>query len=115
MDPATLALIASALGPALVTVFNKLAEKGVVEPALEKGLEPLRDLLTRGYDKKKDEAKLLKAMQAALPPVADRADPASQRWLNALAVLGNNPGLAARAAAVPRSLSADGCAGATAC
>ena len=61
MDPATLALLASEL----ITVLTKLLEKGVVDPALEKGLEPLRQRLTRPYDKAKDEAALRKAVEAA--------------------------------------------------
>ncbi len=102
MDPATLALIVSALGPALVTVFTKLAEKGLVDPALEKGLEPFRNLLTRGYDQKKDEARLTKALQAALP-----AGEADARLFFALSDLKANPALAARAAAAVVEMTGD--------
>ena len=48
MDPVTLAFIASALGAGLITATNKILEKGVIDPALEKGLESLRKLVSRG-------------------------------------------------------------------
>jgi len=64
MDPISVTL-AVALGPALFTAFEKLLEKGVIDPALEKGLEPLREWLTRPYDKKKEAAKLRAAVEAA--------------------------------------------------
>jgi formylglycine-generating enzyme required for sulfatase activity len=102
MDPATLALIVSALGPALVAVFTKLAEKGAIDPALEKGLEPFRNLLTRGYDKRKDEARLTKALQAALP-----AGEADARLFFALSDLKANPALATRAAAAVVEMTGD--------
>jgi formylglycine-generating enzyme required for sulfatase activity len=102
MDPATLALIASALGPALVAVLAKLAEKGLVDPALEKGLEPFRDWLTRGYDGKKDEARLAKALQAALP-----AGEADAKLFFALSDLKANPALATRAAAAVVEMTTD--------
>src|SRR3990172_999992 len=95
MDPVTLAAV---LGPALVTVLTKLAEKGVADPALK----PLTDWLEKrtlgGYNQKKAEADLLKAVKEALPPAGDSGDPSRQRWQNALAQLGSTPRLAARAA-----------------
>jgi len=95
MDPVTLAAV---LGPALVTVLTKLAEKGVADPALK----PLTDWLEKrtlgGYNQKKAEADLLKAVREALPPAGDSGDPARQRWQNALAQLGSTSRLAARAA-----------------
>ncbi|MBI3242718.1 MAG: SUMF1/EgtB/PvdO family nonheme iron enzyme [Chloroflexi bacterium] len=102
MDPATFALIASAPGPALVTVFTKLAEKGVIDPALEKGLEPFRDWLTGGYNVKKDEARLAKALQAALP-----ADEKDTRLFFAFSDLRASPGLATRAAAAVVEMTTD--------
>src|SRR3972149_5966558 len=93
MDPVTLAAV---LGPALVTVLTKLAEKGVADPALK----PLTDWLEKrtlgGYNQKKAEADLLKAVREALPPAGDSGDPARQRWQNALAQLGRTSRLAAR-------------------
>src|SRR3990172_7075012 len=72
MDPVTLAAV---LGPALVTVLTKLAEKGVADPALK----PLTDWLEKrtlgGYNQKKAEADLLKAVREALPPAGDSRDP----------------------------------------
>ncbi len=101
MDPVTLALIASSLGPALVAVFTKLAEKGVIDPALEKGLEPFRNWLTRGYDGKKDEARLTKALQAALPTDAEL------KLFLAFSDLKTDPALAVRAAAAVVEMTGD--------
>ena len=51
MDSITITL----LGSALLGVASKLLEKGIVDPALESGLEPLKNWLTNGYNKKKAE------------------------------------------------------------
>jgi hypothetical protein len=66
MDPVTLAL----LGAGLVAALTKLLEKGVIDPALDKGLEPVRQWLTRGYDKAKDEARLKAIVQKAVAQAA---------------------------------------------
>ncbi|MCI0555710.1 MAG: SUMF1/EgtB/PvdO family nonheme iron enzyme [Anaerolineae bacterium] len=57
MEPFSTALLATALYEAGKTVV----EKGVVDPALEKGLEPLKSWLTRGYDAKKADRELQSA------------------------------------------------------
>ncbi len=62
MDP----ILISLLGSALFGVASKLAEKGVVDPALESGLEPFKKWLTAGYQKKKAEKALQEAFEAAL-------------------------------------------------
>ena len=66
MDPVTLAFIAAALGTGLITATNELVKKGVIEPALEKGLDALRKFVTRGYEKKRDEEKLRKMIKAMI-------------------------------------------------
>ncbi len=58
MDSITWSLIIAGLGQGLVKALEKLLEKGVVDPALERGLGPLRSLITRGYDEVKDEEDL---------------------------------------------------------
>jgi len=60
------ALIASGIASALIAVANKLAEKGVIDPALESGFEPFRKWLTGGYQKKKAENELQKAFTEAI-------------------------------------------------
>jgi formylglycine-generating enzyme required for sulfatase activity len=110
MDPVTLALIASGLGAGLVTALTKLLEKGVIDPSLETGLKPLREFLTRGYNRKADEAKLVKALQAALKSVSGSEDPnqwAQLKWAMALGDLQNDPGLAARFAAAAIEMTGD--------
>ena len=57
MEPFSTALLAAALYEAGKTI----AEKGVVDPALEKGLEPLRNWLTKKYDAKKADKELRSA------------------------------------------------------
>jgi formylglycine-generating enzyme required for sulfatase activity len=60
------ALIASGIASALIAVATKLAEKGMVDPALESGLEPFKKWLTSGYEKKKAEKALQKAFTEAI-------------------------------------------------
>ena len=60
------ALIASGIASALITVATKLAEKGVIDPALEGGLEPFKKWLTGGYEKKKAEKALQKSFTEAV-------------------------------------------------
>jgi len=57
MEPFSTALLATALFEAGKT----LIEKGIVDPALEKGLEPVKSWLTKGYDAKKADRELLNA------------------------------------------------------
>ena len=107
MDPVTLAFIASALGSGLITAITKLLEKGVVDPALEKGLEPLTELLTRGYDQKKDETRLRKAIEIAMVKTTGAKtsnDWAAYRWVTALAAIKENSPLASRVAAATLEL-----------
>lgn len=49
------------LTAALYEAGKKIAEKGIVDPALEKGLEPLRNWLTKKYDAKKADKDLRSA------------------------------------------------------
>jgi len=62
MEPISTALLATALFEA----GKKLAEKGLVDPALEKGLETFKSWLTSGYDAKKADADLLKAFSTVI-------------------------------------------------
>ncbi|MGH2524930.1 MAG: hypothetical protein ACRDH2_20675, partial [Anaerolineales bacterium] len=106
MDP----LFVAALGTGLVTALTKLLEKGVVDPALDKGLEPLREWLTGGYNKKKDEARLRQAVEAALKEttgVPNADDWAGYRWVLALDSIKANPNLAARVAAATLEMPGD--------
>lgn len=72
MDQATAMLIASlaaGLGPALFGAFKSVAEKGLVEPSLERGLRGLSDWVGSGYDRAKNEAVLQDALAAAVEDV----------------------------------------------
>jgi formylglycine-generating enzyme required for sulfatase activity len=82
MDPITLA-IAVALAQGLVQVGTKLAEKGVVDAALEPATERLKKLVGRGYQKAKADQALQKAVQTALAEAGAPADDedAVVRWL----------------------------------
>lgn len=62
MDPITMTLFSAAL----FEVGKKLAEKGIVDPALEKGLEPFKSWLTKGYDNRKADVDLQKAFSDAI-------------------------------------------------
>ena len=61
MDPVTMMLVT-----VLTTIANKLAEKAIIDPALEKGLEGFRDRLTKNYDQAVAAESLEKAMLSAL-------------------------------------------------
>jgi formylglycine-generating enzyme required for sulfatase activity len=73
----------SLLAVALFEAGKILVEKGIIDPALEKGLTPLSEWLTRGYDQKKAELELQKAFYDAIKlsgaPVND--DDALINWL----------------------------------
>jgi len=60
------ALIASGIASSLIAVATKLAEKGVIDPALESGLEPFKKWLTGGYNKKKAESALQSSFAEAV-------------------------------------------------
>ncbi len=62
MEPFSTALLAAALYEA----GKALVEKGVVDPALEKGLEPVKSWLTKGYDAKKADKELRDAFTEAI-------------------------------------------------
>lgn len=106
MDPATLALIASALGPALVTVLTKLAEKGIVEPALEPLTDWLKARTTAAYNTKHDEEKLRGLIGNTLTALAFGPEQYA-RWSPAFKLLHNDSGLAARVAAATVEMTAD--------
>ncbi|MCI0519696.1 MAG: NACHT domain-containing protein, partial [Chloroflexi bacterium] len=76
-------LFIPAIANALLAVANKLAEKAVIDPALEKGLEPFKAWLTRDYDRKKADAELRKAFAAAIKPMgaAVKDDDQLIQWL----------------------------------
>ncbi len=59
-------LLIAGLGNGLVAVFTKLLEKGIIDPALTKGLEPFTGWLTHGYDDAKGQQSLQKAFAQAL-------------------------------------------------
>jgi len=79
MEPFSTALLATALFEA----GKALVEKGIVDPALEKGLEPVKSWLTKGYDAKKSDKELLNAfvevIKASNPSVESSEDMAD--WL----------------------------------
>ena len=88
MDPITISL----LGMGLYKAFEKVAEKTVIDPALEKGLEPFKQWLTRGYDEKKDALALQAILAAALDDLLaqyPKYDP--QRLIAALKLTGLTP------------------------
>ncbi len=62
MDPAITALLVTGLGQGLVKALETLADKGVAEM----GFEPLKDLVRRGWDERKDAAALRQAVLAAV-------------------------------------------------
>ena len=109
MDPATLAFIASALGTGLITATNKILEKGVIDPALEKGLESLRKLVSRGYEKKRDEEKLRNALEAAIAKTgvtfSSSLDITAHAWVIAMEAMKAKPELAAKVAAATLELT----------
>ena len=103
MNPEILALLVTGFGTGLVTVLNKLVEKGVIDPALEKGLEQVRLLIARGYEKEKQETQLNEAVLRAIAKItgtSQLSDWSHYAWTNALASIEANPGLASRVAAV---------------
>jgi hypothetical protein len=102
VDPVTIALLVSGLGTGLGLAFEKLLEKGVIDPALDKGLEPLRERLTRGYDHKKDVAGLRAAVEQAIAGTtgaSQKNDWDRHRWVSALESIKEDPKLAAQVAA----------------
>ena len=62
MDP----IFLTGLSAALLAVANKLAEKAIIDPSLEKGLEPFTSWLTKGYDKAKSDKILYNSFISAL-------------------------------------------------
>jgi formylglycine-generating enzyme required for sulfatase activity len=62
MDP----IFIAALMTGLLKALEKLADKALIDPALERGLAPFKRWLARGYDEAKDGAELTKICQAAL-------------------------------------------------
>ena len=79
MEPLTTTLLATALFEA----GKKLAEKGVIDPALEKGLETFKGWLTSGYDAKKADAELRKSLSGVIADFNDseKDDEAITEWL----------------------------------
>jgi len=79
MEPFSTALLATALYEA----GKSLVEKGIVDPAFEKGLEPLRSWLTKGYDAKKADKELRPAFTEAIKASgsSDESDENLADWL----------------------------------
>ena len=67
IDPAALATLLAALSPALIKVLEKLADKVIVDPALEPLTKNLKAWTTSKFDKAKAEKDLMTAMQKSLP------------------------------------------------
>ena len=70
MDPTITALLVTGLGQGLVKALELLADKGVAEV----GFEPLKDLMKRGWDERKDKEALEKAVGAALNELSGEGD-----------------------------------------
>ncbi len=98
MDPVSLSIaIAANVGLALYAALEKLAEKGIVDPALEKGLEPLRQWLTSKYEQKKEELKLRAMLGAAFEATIKTQrlnEAARDLWLSKLERLKTDPAIA---------------------
>lgn len=79
MEPLSTALLATALFEA----GKKLADKGLVDPALEKGLENFKSWLTSGYDAKKADADLRKSFSAVIADLSgsEKDDDEIVAWL----------------------------------
>ncbi len=67
MDPITISL-----GIGLYEAFKKVAEKALIDPSLEKGLEPFKQWLTKGYDQQKDAEELNNSLLAALDDLCNQ-------------------------------------------
>jgi formylglycine-generating enzyme required for sulfatase activity len=82
MEPILVA-IAGALAGGLAQVGGKLIDKGVLEPALEPASQRLKEWVERGYYAARQDAALLKAVQAALAEVGvpTEDEDALRRWL----------------------------------
>jgi formylglycine-generating enzyme required for sulfatase activity len=61
--------LVTGLGIGLVAAVEKLAEKGIIDPAVEHGLGPLQKWITRGYDEAKDAEELRKILMDTLDEV----------------------------------------------
>jgi len=79
MEPFSTALLATALFEA----GKKLAEKGLVDPALEKGLENFKKWVTSGYDDKKADADLRRAFSTVIAEISgsEKDDDEVAAWL----------------------------------
>ena len=80
-----------ALGVAFMAIANKLAEKALIDPALEKGLEPFKSWLTRGYDKAKAEQELREKIDAALGEMRNKTPDIYERLKISGWVSGQSP------------------------
>ena len=65
-------MLIAGLGAGLLAAVEKLLEKGVIDPALERGTAPLREWLTRGYDEQKDAQELDQLVNAALEALKEQ-------------------------------------------
>ncbi len=81
--------LVSGLGAGLVAAAGKLAEKALVDPALETGLAPVSKWVTRGYDEKQDAEELRQAVLGALDELnAQRPEGDPERLIATLGLTG---------------------------
>ena len=73
MDASIVPLLVSLLGPSLWEVFKTLLDNGK-DIALEKGMEPLKDWVAKGYDERKDTETLRSAVLATLDDLKKSGD-----------------------------------------
>lgn len=76
----------SLLATALFEIAKTLAEKGVVDPAMEKGLSPITKWITGGFDRKKAEEELQKAFMEAIKSAGapSSGDDNVAKWLKGM-------------------------------
>lgn len=102
IDPATLAALVAVLGPALIKVLEKLADKGIVDPALEPLTKNLKAWMMGKYDKAKADKDLLTAMQKSLPSQTEEA-----KLFFAFSDLKSRPDLAAKVIAATLEMASE--------
>jgi formylglycine-generating enzyme required for sulfatase activity len=73
MDPITITTLVATLGPVLWDIFKILLDKGK-DLVFDKGFEPFKDMIARGYDKLKDAESLRQVILSTLDEVTDNKD-----------------------------------------
>lgn len=87
MEPISTALLAIAL----FETGKKLAEKAIIDPALEKGLEPFKKWLTSSYDTKKAEEELRSVLLYAWDELQTQIEDKFERLKIVQSVTGLSP------------------------